>query len=70
MQLIIIISMCVCACVCTVMLEPLLMSTHYVLAFVKLPTFSITVYIKCVLRLFSALSHRVGTLQISIIIMI
>ena len=37
-------------CVHIVMLEHLLMSTHYVLAFVKLPTaFSVSVYIKSVL---------------------
>ena len=71
--------MCVCVCVyifCVVMLEPL--STLCVSFWVggdgggggrELITFSISVYIMCViLCLFSALSHKVGALQISIII--
>ena len=45
---------------------------HYLLAFVKLwVTFSISMHIKCViLCLFNTLSHGVGGLQISIIIII
>ena len=74
--------MCVCVCVCArarifciVTLET--MSTLcvgffvFIFYFLLLITFSISMYIMCViLRLFSALSRRVGALQIFIIIII
>ena len=66
---------CVCVCVCSIytifILEPLLMYT-YVLTYVKLHiTFSILVYIMhVILCLFNTLCCRVGTLQISIIIIL
>ena len=58
---------CACACVCIfciIMLEHL---SIYI--YKKMVTFSISMYIMCVC-LFSALSRRVGALQISIIIII
>ena len=49
------------------MLEPLLMSTLCCVCFFIM--FFISMYIMCViLRLFSAFSHRMGALRISIII--
>ena len=61
---------CVCACVfCIVTFAPLLMHVSFKLFL--LITFSISMYIMCViLWLFSALSRRVGALQISITIII
>ena len=57
---------CVCMCIfCIIMHEHLLIYTF----FFFLITFSILMYIMCVC-LFSALSHRVGALQISIVIII
>ena len=60
--------MCVCVCAgifCIIMLEHLSIYTYLYFWI----TFSISMYIMCVC-LFSALSHRVGALQISIIIII
>ena len=60
------VSACVCVCVCIfciIMLEHL---SIYIYLFFGI-TFSISMYIMCVC-LFSAFSHRVGALQISIII--
>ena len=57
---------CVCMCIfCIIMHEHLLIYTF----FFFLITFSILMYIMCVC-LFSALSHRVGALQISMVIII
>ena len=56
---------CVCVCIfCIIMLEHLSIYTYF---FLK--AFSVSMYIMCVC-LFSALSRRVGALQISIIIII
>ena len=63
---------CVCVCVCVCIFNPC-WCLQYVSAFVKLLiTFSILMYIiyMYVLCLFITLSHRVGALQISIIIII
>ena len=64
---------CVCVCIfCVVMLEPFfffLFSFFVLLLLLFLITFSISMYIMCVC-LFSALSRRVGALQISMIIII
>ena len=64
--------MCACAHASyIVILQPLLMSTLCVSFFKLLITFSISMYIICViLCFFSALSCRVGALQVSIIIII
>ena len=64
---------CVFVCVCNlhiVMLEPLSMSTLCVSFFLNCwEAFSVPMYTMCViLCLFSALSRRVGALQLSIII--
>ena len=68
---------CVCACVCIfciVTLEPLLMSTVCVrlIYFIFIAvTFSISMYVmRVILCLFSALSRRIGALQISVSIII
>ena len=74
---------CVCVCVsmcvrifCIVMLEPLLMSTlclHYVYIFLLIADniFHLDIYVMCViLCMFSALSLRVGALQLQSIIII
>ena len=71
---------CVCVCVCArifcITLEPLstLCVSFFLFShvhFLLLITFSISMYIMCViLCLFSALSRRAGALQISIIIII
>ena len=60
-------TVCVCACVrifCIIMIEHLSIYTSFFWI-----TFSISMYVMCV-YLFSALSHRVRALQISIIIII
>ena len=61
---------CVCVCiVCIIMLEHLSIYIKKMFFFFFWITFSISMYIKCVC-LFSALSRRVGALQISIITII
>ena len=65
---------CVCVCVCVCMCVHLLHNYTWTLVDIYAylffwKTFSISMYIMCVC-LFSALSHRVGTLHISIIIII
>ena len=68
---------CVCACIfCIVTLEPsstlcVSFSFFFLVYIFITDNISISMYIMCImLRLFSALSHRVGSLQISIIIII
>ena len=62
-------TVCVCVCMCVGISSIVFKNPCQYLLLLFLITFSISMYIMCVC-LFSALSHRVGALQISIIIII